>query len=654
MTQPLQANRKTLKLSFHGRVIDHLGIQMYQSPVAAIAELVSNAWDADAENVWIEVPTGPVATGEIVVKDDGLGMTFEECEQRYLNVGWSKREETSDKSSEKNRPVLGRKGIGKFAGFGIAEIMVIETVSKTTGEKTAFRLNVNSLRTKKYISENAVIEVDEYLGPDEKRKVDHGTTIRLRTLDMARRPSEGQFAKSMARRFLLPQRIADFKVWVNGSPLPQGADLEKVEFKFPQSYKAEEIPAGLTIAHDGWAEEKLTNGYQVRWQVVFYEDPIEEEELRGVSVFSHGKLAQAPFFFKLTGGLGGQHGQEYMSGQVEADFLDELKTDLIATDRQSVNWDRAESSPMQDWGQQRIKELLRIWRERRGEKRADELEQKVGKFGNRLDRLGFQERLTVKKALHKIAQIPTLNSTQFAQLGDAILTSWEQGRLKALISTIADLDSVTEPQLMNILLEAETLTALNIAEAVKTKILTVGGLKLRVQKHDLELAVRDFIAKNPWLISPKWETFRVEKSVNHIIRQIANEELLDGEESKGRIDLTLSSGEHLLVLEFMRPGKKVDWDHVQRFEKYVLRIRSAVAANTAGQFRRVTGYLIADAIDKDATLGDKIIKLERDDMFAMDWNTLFARALSQWQEFLGILVARAPEDERMQALREHV
>ena len=28
-----------LFLNFHGRIIDHLGIQMYQSPTAAIAEI---------------------------------------------------------------------------------------------------------------------------------------------------------------------------------------------------------------------------------------------------------------------------------------------------------------------------------------------------------------------------------------------------------------------------------------------------------------------------------------------------------------------------------------------------------------------------------------------------------------------------------------
>ena len=38
---------------------------------------------------------------------------------------------------------------------------------------------------------------------------------------------------------------------------------------------------------------------------------------------------------------------------------------------------------------------------------------------------------------------------------------------------------------------------------------------------------------------------------------------------QGRVDLTLSSGGELLVLEFMRPGLSVDRNHIDRFQRYV-------------------------------------------------------------------------------------
>src|SRR3990170_2735620 len=102
-----------LRISFHGRIIDHLGIQMYQSPVAALAELVANAWDADAKKVSIDLPAalGPAAV--ITISDDGTGMTAKDCQDHYLKVGWNRRgTDPEEKSKEFHRPVLGRKGIG--------------------------------------------------------------------------------------------------------------------------------------------------------------------------------------------------------------------------------------------------------------------------------------------------------------------------------------------------------------------------------------------------------------------------------------------------------------------------------------------------------------------------------------------------------------
>src|ERR1035441_1003466 len=135
-----------LKLSFHGQILDHLGIQMYQSPVAAVAELISNSWDADAELVQVTLPSSISNTAVIVITDDGVGMTFEDCEQRYLKVGLNRRLTPDAHTAEKHRPILGRKGIGKFAGFGIAGAIKIETISKITGEKTAFVMELEQLR----------------------------------------------------------------------------------------------------------------------------------------------------------------------------------------------------------------------------------------------------------------------------------------------------------------------------------------------------------------------------------------------------------------------------------------------------------------------------------------------------------------------------
>ena len=185
-----------LYLRFHGRIIDSLGIQMYQSPVAAIAELIANAWDADAKTVAVELPANLSGKPTIIVRDDGLGMTFEQCQNLYLNVGRNRRVEEENDRSPDGRPILGRKGIGKFAGFGIAELLEVDTTSRETGERTIFQLDLGSLRGDDYIdtaAKEVPVIVHEKDPSEETRK--YGTTVTLRNLTLKRTPSQSRFQR---------------------------------------------------------------------------------------------------------------------------------------------------------------------------------------------------------------------------------------------------------------------------------------------------------------------------------------------------------------------------------------------------------------------------------------------------------------------------
>src|SRR5690606_2495714 len=168
----------------------------------------------------------------------------------------------------------------------------------------------------------------------------------------------------------------------------------------------------------------------------------------------------------------------------------------------------------------------------------------------------------------------------------------------------------------------------------------------------LENAVRDYIAENPWLISPVWETFRSEVSVDNLIKEAVNEAAIGKDPDwMGRIDLALASGSHLLIIEFMRPGLTADWEHVDRFDRYVRILREKVQ-NNSSRFDRVSGLLVADKLGNKAGFGARLASLRKDDMDAMDWKSLLATARAQWIDYFKILADRAPGDERMEALRD--
>ena len=644
---------RKLEVRYRGRIIEHLTVQTYQSPVAAIAEIVANAWDGDATEVNVSLPAKLDDAAEITVADDGNGMTFEECQDRYLEVGYQRRAEPGSVSEKRERPLMGRKGIGKFAGFGIANVMIVDTVSRSTGERTVFRLDYDRLRG----------ESDEYVDEDPTdvpdvawyAKGDHdeppGTRITLQGLKLRQRPSPTVLRRSLARRFLLLERAGEFKVQVDGTPISDEGDDSGVQFAFPRDWKAADRPAGLTVDDDGWGTETV-DGQTIRWRIVFYNDTIKDEELRGVSVFAHGKLAQRPFFFEIgeRGGVQAQAGQQYLSGQVDASFLDEAAEDLISIERQRVDWDHPLAAPLMAWGQDRVRALLAEWNERRVEDKIRRLNTKVARFSPRLERLPKRERKVVEGAIRKLAGVRALTQEQFETLSDGTLTAWEGGRLKELIHDVAEAETMSEPELLSILMEHQVLTALHTAEAVRAKKEVVEGLRERIRRKELENAVRDFIAENPWLIDPKWETFRVEKTLKKLVEETAKQRF-SKEMLESRVDLVLSSGEQLLVLEFMRPGLTLNGDHLGRFSLYVNALRANVQANNAGPFRTVSGYIVADRLEKDAALAQEIDTMASDNKFALDWESLLDGASRHWGDFFEALAERAPDDPRMDKLR---
>src|SRR5713226_3899477 len=102
-------------------VLDHLGRHLYRSFGTVLGEAISNAWDADASNVWIYL--APDQNG-FLIRDDGTGMTAEDFQDKFLKIGYSKRKDGKT-TSPGGRPFIGRKGIGKLALLSCADRIVV-------------------------------------------------------------------------------------------------------------------------------------------------------------------------------------------------------------------------------------------------------------------------------------------------------------------------------------------------------------------------------------------------------------------------------------------------------------------------------------------------------------------------------------------------
>ena len=110
------------KMTVDLNVLEHLGINLYSNIAAVLTEAVANAWDADAKEVDITIDDKKKL---IVIEDNGTGMTIADMNEKYLRVGYRRRDDGgADITPKFHRPVMGRKGLGKLSLFSIAMICV--------------------------------------------------------------------------------------------------------------------------------------------------------------------------------------------------------------------------------------------------------------------------------------------------------------------------------------------------------------------------------------------------------------------------------------------------------------------------------------------------------------------------------------------------
>ncbi|TBW48509.1 ATP-binding protein [Marinobacter halodurans] len=146
---------KKYRISIDPRILELLGPSLYTNVYYILAELIANAYDANAKNVYIIQEKG-----RLIVEDDGHGMSYEDGDiEKYLNVAQetrSEKEQSYVKGSEGQRRKMGRKGVGKLAALSVSSDVDIKTIKD--GERSGFVLsrNVNEDRLLTPIPEEQV------------------------------------------------------------------------------------------------------------------------------------------------------------------------------------------------------------------------------------------------------------------------------------------------------------------------------------------------------------------------------------------------------------------------------------------------------------------------------------------------------------------
>jgi hypothetical protein len=162
-----------VKFSVEAGLVHRLGEESVSDPVLAVVELVKNSYDDDAKKVTIELKNLRTGKSEIIITDDGNGMTHQKLQNSWMRIA------TSGKVREPLSPILkrhrlGQKGVGRFAVENLSRKTIITTCPKDSEEGYQVIFDWDS-----YNSENNVTDVQNVCYCFKKRKEDQGVKIEL-------------------------------------------------------------------------------------------------------------------------------------------------------------------------------------------------------------------------------------------------------------------------------------------------------------------------------------------------------------------------------------------------------------------------------------------------------------------------------------------
>jgi hypothetical protein len=532
-------------------VLDHLGINLYSNISAVLTEAVANAWDADAKEVRIKIDVED--NHDLVeISDDGIGMTVQDMNEKYLRVGYRRRT-TGPDTTPGGRPVMGRKGLGKLSLFSIAN--EIEIQSAKDSEYHGLTMKVDDIRRSVEQSKN-----DYAPGPLDVSKiiVTQGTLIRLHKIKRPRLSrSMAALRMQLARRFSVIGETHKFKVFLNDSmiSIDDRGELKAAQFlwqfgetKIPLPEKHQIVEQNTLVDSDElWDDSCKVTGWLATSR--FPKDlETDAGNLNAIVVLARGRLIQENILDKLNDG---RIFTKYLTGQIEADFLDiSAENDIATSDRQRLQEDDQRYLKLLKFLKSQLSVIESKWNEFRKKHEVEKAKSEAPALKEWFDGLqpGFKK--SAEKMIAQISALPIEKKEDKKELLKHGIIAFERMKLRGSTEEFAQ-GILDIEKLLTLLADRDSLEASLYRDIVKSRLEALKDFCKIVDDNDKEKVLQKYLFEHLWLLDPTWEratgSERIEEALAKEFKEFAKN--LTDEESKGRLDIRYktSAGKHMIV-----------------------------------------------------------------------------------------------------------
>ena len=573
----MSTEQEPFRLSISLNVLEHLGINLYSNVPAVLSEIVANAWDADASEVQV---IWDRAAGRIVIQDDGVGMTPNEINERFLSVGYRRRDGQPG-ITPKGRHPMGRKGIGKLSLFSIANTVRIETIKE--GIKSAFQMRLSDIREQIREAGGSGIYKPTIL-PVDGIGFSNGTRITLS--ELRKRQTIGTtkaLKKRVARRFSIIGEKYGFRVYVDGDEVsPSDRDYyDKIRYIWTygdqrdvtdlcSKIENEEDRTGC-VQSDGIT---ITGWLATVGEVKYLKDE-EGDNLNRIAIFVRGKLAQEDILTDFS-----ERGvyASYLIGELRVDDMDKYDgpgtnedEDAATSSRQKIVEDDDRYQKLSEIIGKELKYIQRRWAELRSEEGSKKALE-IPEVRDWVEELKPNIRKKAKKWLGKLNRIRIDDVDEQKQLMKHAVLAFEFYRINENLEKLDNIDDDNLQATLDIFEDLDNLELSLYGQIVHQRIQVIQTLQNKIDENNRERVIQKYLFDHLWLLDPSWEraegTEFMESRVDKLFKDVDAD--LTDEEKRGRLDIAYrkTAGQHVII-ELKRPERMVSLSEIiKQIEKY--------------------------------------------------------------------------------------
>ena len=523
-------NNKSAHFKVDPKLAELLG-ETYRSVEEAVKELIDNSYDADSENVKINLPDDITPDPLIIIEDDGSGMKENEVRNEYLNIANSRTSRKGNLSIKKKRKVKGRKGIGKFSGLMVASQMKIETYAN--GKCTTLIINKDELAKAGYDLEKVPLPIS--VTDCEKNKT--GTKITLEGLNQnLHYPNSERLKEVLIRDF---GRETDFDITINGDAI-----------------------GVLDLQGKSYSEEiSLENGKSAILNYTVTEKPIKQS---GIALRVNNKIIGRPQNFLASDEIIPKKLQNRVYGEIICDDLeDDLTADFGAVIENSKAYQNL-THKTTDQLRSSVDEVFAT-----DMKMAKARYQR--KINKELEKLPEFKQPFAKKALFKVLEkFYGESEDRINTVISVMVSAMEKDHYWDIVQNIEDTRSGDVEKFAEALSEFGFLEMSIISSQAINRLRFLDELNLLIENpKTLESTVHKAFENNTWLLGDDYSVIFSDQGLKTSIEKVLKK-TYKGDSPEDRPDILFGRNitRSLVLIEFKRPSFTLNRDTEAQALKY--------------------------------------------------------------------------------------